>query len=164
MGHIYVAPYASLEPELALVVEDGQGVAGYAVGTTDTAAWEHKLEQAWWPCLRRRYAMPSEADASTWTPDQRRAFMIHRPARTPPAVALHYPAHLHMNLLPRLQGRGVGAALFHRWMAIAGARAANAAHVAINRDNAGAIKFWGKMGFADLAGLPQGRTIWKGRA
>jgi GNAT superfamily N-acetyltransferase len=166
MGHIYSAPYALLAPDLALVVEDDEGVAGFAVGTTDTTAWEQKLEQAWWPSLRERYAMPTEADASTWTHDQRRAFMIHRPTPTPPAVALHYPAHMHMNLLPRLQGRGIGTTFFHRWMALAGARGAKAVHVAINRANTGAIRFWEKMGFAEFAldGLPEGRTVWRGRA
>jgi GNAT superfamily N-acetyltransferase len=166
IGHIYSAPYALLEPELALVVEDGDGVAGFVVGTTDTMAWEQKLERLWWPSLRQRYASPSEAHASTWTHDQRRAFMIHHPTSTPAAVALPYPAHLHMNLLLRLQSRGIGRELFHRWMALAGARGAKATHVAINHANTGGLKFWEKMGFADLVvdGLPQERTIWKGRA
>src|SRR5216110_2156808 len=66
MGHIYAAPYALLEPQLALVVEDSDGVAGYVVGATDTTAWEQKLEQAWWPPLRQRYALPAEVDASRW--------------------------------------------------------------------------------------------------
>ena len=35
MGHIYSAPYALLGPALALVVEDGRGVAGFAVGTVE---------------------------------------------------------------------------------------------------------------------------------
>jgi GNAT superfamily N-acetyltransferase len=166
IGHIYAAPYALLEPDLALVVEDDDGVAGFAVGTTDTTAWEEKLERLWWPSLRERYAMPSEGDALRWTHDQRRAFMIHRPMPAPRTIALQYPAHLHMNLLPRLQGRGIGTRLFHQWMAIAGARGTTATHVAINRANAGGIAFWGKMGFVELAldGLPQGRTVWKGRA
>src|SRR3954465_4721814 len=86
MGHIYAAPYALLEPQLALVVEDGAGVAGFAVGTTDTRAGERIREQSWWPWLRERYAPPRGVDAAGWTPDQRRAFMIHRPALTPPAV------------------------------------------------------------------------------
>ena len=167
MGHIYAAPYALLEPRLALVVEDGEGgVAGSAVGTTDTTAWERRLEQSWWPTLRERHALPAEADAAAWTPDQRRAFMIHRPTPTSPAVARLYPAHLHLNLLPRLQKRGVGTKLLDRWTAAASAQGAKAIHVAINRANTGAIEFWGKMGFADLAldGLPQGRTVWKCRA
>ena len=166
MGHIYAAPYALLEPQLALVVEDGQGVAGFAVGTIDTMAWERRLEQSWWPSLRERYALPAEAEASAWTPDQRRAFMIHRPTPTPPAIARLYPAHLHMNLLPRLQKRGVGTKLLDRWTAAASAQGAKAMHVAINRANTGAIEFWGKMGFADLIldGLPEGRTVWRAKA
>lgn len=165
MGHIYAAPYAVLEPQLALVVEDGEGVAGYVVGTTDTAAWEAKLEQAWWPALRERYARPAEADAERWTPDQRRAFTIHCPTPTPAAVARLYPAHLHMNLLPRLHRQGIGTSLFERWIALASARGTTALHVATNRSNVGSVVFWRKMGFADLAlaGLPEGRTLWMGR-
>ncbi|HZR85597.1 MAG TPA: hypothetical protein VFB02_02280 [Bradyrhizobium sp.] len=49
MGRIYSAPYACLEPDLALVVEDSAGVAGFAVGTTDTQSWEMRLEREWWP-------------------------------------------------------------------------------------------------------------------
>ena len=49
MGHIYIAPYALLEPHLALVVEDSDGVAGFVAGATDTETWEHRLEQDWWP-------------------------------------------------------------------------------------------------------------------
>jgi GNAT superfamily N-acetyltransferase len=141
MGHIYSAPYALLEPSLALIVEDEEGVAGFAVGTTDTTAWEQKLERDWWPSLREQYVKPLEADASGWTRDQRRAFMIHCPTHTPPAVAQRYPAHLHMNLLPRIQGRGVGSKLFDRWLLVASGRGTKAIHVAINRDNVGALEF-----------------------
>jgi len=163
MGHIYAAPYAVLEPQLALVVEDGEGVAGYIVGTTDTTAWEVKLEQAWWPALRKRYPLPAETDAGRWTPDQRRAFTIHRPTPTPPAVAQLYPAHLHMNLLPRLHRQGIGTMLLERWTALARARGAKAMHVATNRANEGSVVLWRRMGFADLDGLPEGRTLWMGR-
>jgi hypothetical protein len=31
-----IAPYAHLEPELALVVEDDEGVGGFAVGVINT--------------------------------------------------------------------------------------------------------------------------------
>jgi GNAT superfamily N-acetyltransferase len=161
MGHIYVAPYALLEPALALVVEDAAGVAGFAVGALDTAAWEDRLEQAWWPALRQRHAPPQEPDACRWNPDERRLFMIHHPSRTPEPVARAWPAHLHLNLLPRLQGHGVGTALFAQWMAVAGARAT---HVAINRDNLRAVAFWDKMGFAALDVASPGRTVWRGRA
>jgi GNAT superfamily N-acetyltransferase len=162
LGHIYAAPYALLEPKLAFVVEDDTGVAGFAVGTTDTVTWETRLEREWWPALRERHAMPDEAKAAAWTADERRAFMIHRPSRTPRAIAQAYPAHLHMNLLTRLQGRGIGTRLLAHWVESAGTAAI---HVAINRANKGGLAFWSKRGFADLAlDVPSERTVWKGRA
>src|SRR5690606_19699698 len=39
LGQIYAAPYAALEPAHTLVAEDAEGVAGYLVGTHDTAAF-----------------------------------------------------------------------------------------------------------------------------
>jgi GNAT superfamily N-acetyltransferase len=165
MGHIYSAPYALLEPWLALMVEDEEGVAGFAVGTTETTAWERKLESTWWPPLRKQYTEPPQTDASRWTPDQRRIFAIHHPTPTPSAIAVRYPAHVHMNLLPRLQGRGIGTKLFRQWLAVASVRGAKSLHVGINRANVGALAFWQKMGFDDLVleGLPEGRTVWKVR-
>jgi len=165
MGHIYSAPYAMLEPELARVVVDRDGVAGFVVGVLDTSAWEQRLERDWWPSLRQHYAVPPQGDMASWTPDQRRVFMIHRPARTPPVVAQKYPAHLHLNLLPRLQRQGVGTRLLLDWLSIAAKHGAAALHVAVNRGNAEGLQFWKRRGFVELGdgGLADGRTVWMGR-
>lgn len=162
MGHIYVAPYVMLAPELAFVVQDDDGVAGFAVGTEDTDAWEQRLERQWWPELRARYADPQDVPPERRTPDQRRASMIHHPERTPAAIAKAYPAHLHMNLLPRQQRRGVGARLLDRWLAAAQARAV---HVGVNRANSGALAFWRMCRFEPLTvdAPSKGRTVWMGR-
>lgn len=159
MGHIYVAPYALLEPALALVVEDSEGVAGFAVGTADTPAWEARLERDWWPALRERYADPADVPPDERTPDQRRAFMIHHPVKTPAIVTDRFPAHLHMNLLPRVQRRGVGSTLLATWLERVGA---GDLHVGVNRANIGGVRFWAARGFEDLP-VP-GRTLWMGRA
>ncbi len=165
IGHIYSAPYALLEPDLAFVVEDQHGVAGFVVGTADTIGWQDKLERLWWPSLRKEYALPPHAEASRWSHDQRRIVMIHRPTPTPAGVAGRFPAHLHLNLLPRLRGHGLGRRLFNHWLTALARYGATATHVAVNRANSGALQFWDRMGFSDLPaeGLPQGRTIWKGR-
>src|SRR3546814_7553451 len=97
MGSIYAAPYALLDPGLAFVAEDQDGVAGYIVGTADTRDWEERLEREWWPTLRLRHANPSGTPLESWNADQRRAFMIHHPVPAPSAIADRYPAHLHMN-------------------------------------------------------------------
>ena len=164
LGHVYSAPYASLQPDLCFVAEDAAGVAGFVVGTDDTRAWESRLKREWWPMLRRQYPAPDAAQVAEWPHDQRRIFMIHNPAPVPTAVVQAYPAHLHINLLPRLQGRGIGARLFAAWLAAAAARGAGPLHVGVNRQNTRAFGFWHRLGFVELD-IPEaraGRTAWLG--
>lgn len=165
VGLIYSAPYAALDPDLVVVAADDEGVGGFAVGTVDTAAWEERLEQAWWPSLRRQHAMPDPGTRTSWSADQRRISMIHTPERAPAEIVRNFPAHLHLNILPRLQMRGVGTQLFHAWLSLAHARGTSAMHVGINRANTRAIAFWGKMGFRPVtpAELSGKRTVWMGR-
>ena len=111
VGHIYAAPYAVLSPDTAFVAEDADGVAGYIVGALDTRAFEVRLERDWWPPLRTRYADPSDRPLDAWSADEMRAWLIHHPYPTPERVLSGHPSHLHINLLPRLQGQGMGKAL-----------------------------------------------------
>lgn len=165
MGHIYIAPYALLAPALTFVIEDARGVAGFVAGAVDTIAWEHRLENDWWPLLRRQYADPVGIPPDEQTADQRRAAMIHHPPATPVEIVERYPAHLHMNLLPRLQRRGVGSRLLGTWLATARTRGARSLHVGVNRRNAGALRFWAAKGFATLTfdRATESRTCWMGR-
>ncbi len=164
IGHIYAAPYVLLEPRLALVVIDDEGVGGYVVGTEDTTSWEKRLERDWWPPLRRRYADPDETDRPTWTPDQCLAHLVHHPTSDPAAVSKDYPAHLHMNVLPRLQGRGVGFALLDYWITAAAACGVRAAHVGVSPANVRGARFWTRAGFAELQAPQDGNdALWLGR-
>ncbi|HEY1929932.1 MAG TPA: GNAT family N-acetyltransferase [Caulobacteraceae bacterium] len=165
VGHVYAAPYALLEPDLAIVAADEAGVAGYVVGATDTDAWHDRLEREWWPDLRSRYADPSGTPYRTWSADQCRAFIIHHPQPPPAEVVRAFPAHIHLNLLPRLQGQGVGARLLAAWFDAAGQRDSGPAHVGVNHTNARGLRFWAAQGFERLD-IPRevgGRTVWMGR-
>ncbi|HQS16468.1 GNAT family N-acetyltransferase [Reyranella sp.] len=165
MGQIYIAPYALLEPSLTLILEDRDGVAGFVAGAVDTAAWEDRLERDWWPSLRQQYADPVGVPPDKQTADQRRAAMIHHPPATPAEIAERYPAHLHMNLLPRLQRRGAGSLLLETWLAAARTRGARSFHVGVNRTNVGALRFWEAGGFTALIfdRATESRTCWMGR-
>jgi GNAT superfamily N-acetyltransferase len=166
MGHIYSAPYAILEPSMCLVLADAKGVACFVAGATDTAAWEDRLEKEWWPQLRQRYSDPFEGAREAWSPDERRASMIHHPPKTPRSVIGPYPSHLHINHLPRAQGAGLGTRLFNEWRELIPGSGVKGIHVGVNSGNQRAKEFWTKRGFANLASkdVPQGRTVWMGLA
>ncbi|MBF2716908.1 GNAT family N-acetyltransferase [Agrobacterium vitis] len=165
IGLIYSTPYATLEPSMVLLVTDDQGVAGFALGVTDTSLWEDRLERDWWPRLRAEYPDPSYLPSSEWTHDQRRFHMIHHPSRIPTAILGSYPAHLHMNLRPRAQGAGVGMRLLNAWLDLIAPYAPSGVHVGANRHNERAVNFWKRAGFRELEIEPMqlSRTILLGR-
>lgn len=161
MGHIYSGPYAALEPSLVLLWMDQEGVAAFALGALDTAAWEARLEREWWPALRKEYDDVDHVPAHQWTPDQVRMHMIHHPTLTPTNVVSTAPAHLHLNLLPRAQGKGIGKMLLNAWLERASRLGAHSVHVGVNQQNGRGVRFWHAAGFIKLHA--HGRTVWLGK-
>ncbi len=156
LGEIYAAPYARLEPARALVAEDAAGVCGYILGTADTRAFEVRCEAAWWPALRARYADAADVPAGRRTPDQWAAVIIHHPAPAPDAAVAAAPAHLHIDLLPRAQGQGLGRALMERWLDLVGGRA----HLGCSPRNARALAFYDRYGFRRLEGASTAQVVY----
>jgi ribosomal protein S18 acetylase RimI-like enzyme len=149
VGHMFAGGYGVLRPESALVVEDAEGVGGYIIGAPDTPAFEAELERAWWPALRAQYANP-EGRYRDLTPDQRLMRGFHHPQLTPPTITDPYPAHLHIDLLPRFQGRGLGKTLIDQWLALMRGVGAKGVHLGVGGANTRAVRFYRAYGFDEL--------------
>ncbi|MDP1626698.1 MULTISPECIES: GNAT family N-acetyltransferase [Alphaproteobacteria] len=162
VGHIYAAPYALLEPQCAFVVEDEQGVGGYIVGTADTRRFEARLEAEWWPKLRERYPAPESKTPTAWTADEQRAWLIHNPFVTPERIVASYPAHLHINLLPRLQGRELGRRAIRRFLGAVGEAGARGIHLGCSMANTRALRFYDAYGFTEIERSEKFGTVWMG--
>jgi len=154
LGHIYAGPYGRLAPESALVVEDADGVGGYIIGPIDTHAFEKRLEREWWPELRAAYADPSGKQPASWTADERLQFLIHHPVRTPRRISEPYPSHLHIDLLPRLQGRAIGRGLIDAWLGRMRELGSAGAHLGVGSANQRAVRFYRAYGFQELEHIP----------
>ena len=72
--------------------------------------------------------------------------LIHHPSRMLQRIVEAYPAHLHINLLPRLQGRGLGKRLLDTWREAVGVPA----HLAVGGRNARAVRFYRAYGFHEI--------------
>jgi ribosomal protein S18 acetylase RimI-like enzyme len=150
LGHIYAAPYGRFEPALAFVVEDQLGVGGYCLGALDTRAFERRLEERWWPSLRRRYAEPDPGRRDQWTPDEQAAYLIHHPWRADAELLADYPSHLHIDLLPRLQGQGHGRQLIGIQLTALRERGSGGVHFYVTAENHRALGFYQHLGFSEL--------------
>ncbi|MBI4323914.1 MAG: GNAT family N-acetyltransferase [Chloroflexi bacterium] len=161
LGHIFVGPYLQHEAELAFVLEDGLGVCGYVLGALDSARFYEVCLNQWLPALRRAHPCPA-GEPSQWTPTEKAYYEYYHPDIYYPESFHAYPSHLHIDLLPRAQGRGQG----QRMMAVLLDRLKSlgspGAHLGMAASNARAEHFYRKLGFHELArvGPPDCGTLY----
>lgn len=159
LGEVYVGPYVDLEPQLALVLDDGTGAGGYTLGALDTRAFEERCERDWWPPRRERHPLgehpPGSADAGL-------VELIHRPPRAPEVVVAGHPSHLHIDLLPRWQGGGWGRQLIEALLERLAAAGSPGVHLGVGVDNPRALGFYRHLGFTELHA--DGDTLFLGRS
>jgi ribosomal protein S18 acetylase RimI-like enzyme len=148
LGHVYAGPYMEIAPDLAFVVEDDDGVAGYILGAADTAEFQDCLERDWWPELRRRY--PTYRTDGDATFDDLLIALMHSPARAPADLVAAYPSHLHIDLLPRLQGQGWGRRLIDTLSERLRAIGSHGLHLGVATANTKAQAFYRAVGFTEL--------------
>jgi ribosomal protein S18 acetylase RimI-like enzyme len=160
-GHMYAAPYAVLEPSLTFVAVGQDGVSGYVVGALDSVGFAQRLEERWWPGLRPRYPDPSASlPEDRWTRDQQIAYRMHHPYPVPAELAVRYPSHLHINLLPPLQGQGAGRRLIQTLTGALRAQRSPGLHLHVGVANPRAAGFYVRVGFTEIpSGSPGSRLF-----
>ena len=109
LGRIFVGPYLAFEPEHSLILEDNEGICGYAFAAFDSKGFYERYEKEWRPKLCAEFPMP-EADQTQWTPVQQVHSWYHEPDYHCPEPYEQYPSHLHIDFLERARGHGFGRA------------------------------------------------------
>lgn len=163
LGRIFVGPYLSFEQELSLILEDDQGICGYALGALDSRAFYARYEAEWRQRLCAGFPAP-QGDPERWTPLERVYHVYHHPDYFCPEPYEAYPSHLHIDLLPRAQGRGHGRRMLEQVMATLGRRGSPGAHLGVSVLNARARDFYAHLGFRELirAGSGEDECIYMG--
>lgn len=179
LGHMYVGPYVTLEPELAFVIEDSSGesgdrafadrtfgdrvagdtvsgdtvsgntVSGYVVGAFDTKVFHQAMLDSWLPPLQAALPDPG-GDPTGWTASEKLYHRLHHPGFELDESLEPYPSHLHIDLLPRAQGRGFGRRLIERLLMELQGRGSPGVHLGVDAVNERALGFYRRLRFHEL--------------
>lgn len=149
LGRIFAAPYLRFEPELALMLEDEQGVGGYALAALDSKKFYHRYETEWRPELCAKFPEPT-GDPATWSRVQAIHYLYHHPDYYCPEPYDQYPAHLHIDLMSRMHRQGYGTKMMVELMNRLRAKGAPGVHLGMAADNHRAHQFYLSLGFSDL--------------
>jgi GNAT superfamily N-acetyltransferase len=155
LGHIYVGPYLVGFPQHAFVASDREGVAGYTFAVEDTIAFEEWENQYWWPSLRAQYPLVETGGHPRADDDETIIRLLHNPEHTPRDIVDEYPAHLHIDLLPRVHGQGLGRAFMELVIGRLRERAVAGVHFGVSVENLNAIDFYRHLGFSVLRDEPE---------
>ncbi|TVR50000.1 MAG: GNAT family N-acetyltransferase [Puniceicoccaceae bacterium] len=149
IGLWYAAPYLHLPSTLAFVAEDEAGVAGYIVGAIDSRLYHQAFVREWAPRIARRFPdPPDDRPSRTQDDDYRRRF--HHPEFDDPPWFESHPSHLHIDLLPRLQGRGIGRRLMDTFLDALTSAGSGGVHLGVGASNHRARRFYRRYGFTEL--------------
>jgi ribosomal protein S18 acetylase RimI-like enzyme len=153
LGQIFAAPYLVRDPQWCWVACDSGTPVGYLLTTPDTRSFYAWEASSWSPSLRGLYPLPVPGGLSGF--ESRMRERVHAPP-TVPAFVQAYPAHLHIDLLPRAQGHRLGSWLMEQFLDQCRAEGIPGIHLGVSATNTGAIGFYRKLGFETLTEEPWG--------
>lgn len=146
VGSYYAAPYAVSDPEMCLILADEEGPSGFVLGTADTRAYTTWFNETWLPEIRARFAglelVEGAGDASLLE-------RLDQDLEDEDFVD-EYPAHLHINLLPRAQSGGWGRKMIAAWADLAAKRGAGGLFLGVSATNANAVGFYRHLGMHEI--------------
>jgi ribosomal protein S18 acetylase RimI-like enzyme len=162
IGQYYAAPYFFHDPALCFIAED-RVPQGYIVATDNTIAFRRWLAAAWLPPLQRRYADPYPPEKIRSTLEGLTRGLLYQPLVIDPVPSWFstYPAHLHIDLLPACQKRGLGSQLIAALFETLERRGCPGIHLGVGMENSGATAFYKKQGFAVVEEAPWGLVMGK---
>ncbi len=143
LADVFALPYLYGPSCFAWVVDVGGVAQGYVVAAADTDAFQEWFTTTWWEERGPNHAVTTEHDA--WL-----AGLANDPSRCLSDAAVDFPAHLHIDLLPQLQGAGWGRRLIDTLVAQLAAQGVPGVHLVVTRANKGAQAFYPKTGFTPV--------------
>jgi ribosomal protein S18 acetylase RimI-like enzyme len=161
IGHYYAAPYLVYQSGICFAAEFEYRPQGYIIAVPDTASFGQWMEEQWLPPIRKHFQRPfpparSKKEKEIIDCIHERKFPVdisEQPWLT------DYPAHLHIDLLPGIQGKGQGRVLIDTLFNELARKGVAGLHLGVSASNASAIAFYKKMGFTVLKEHDWGLTM-----
>ena len=148
-AEIFVLPYVARHPEFAFVAETDDGrVAGYIVGAPDSAEFETWFRAQWWP---RHVVRWPDSHVTASRQDEIVRYAYGRGSSGGQPFGDDYPAHLHIDLLPELQGQGLGRRLIETLEQALREAGVRGLHLVASVENTGGVAFYPRVGFEPIA-------------
>ncbi|WP_353950096.1 GNAT family N-acetyltransferase [Knoellia sp. S7-12] len=140
---VYLEPYLRYPDGLGWVVDEGAGPVGYVIAVSDTVDFVGWWRRSWIGEFVERHGGGAERPEEEWLFDggTRPELMLAS------AAYADFPAHLHIDLLPVAQGRGLGRELLRTLGKELDHLGVPGVHLRVGEANVDAAAFYRRLGF-----------------
>ncbi|KAH8724413.1 GCN5-related N-acetyltransferase-like protein [Phaeosphaeriaceae sp. PMI808] len=155
-SYLWYKAYVSTTPETCFVLDDGNGrVVGYCIGTADTTSFAQRWRDVFTPVVDP-VLVPGpdvQSDDPLMERDDIKSFRraVHKAEcsmlQAWPEVLKEYPAHLHIDILPEYQRKGLGTVLLKSFLEEIKDRGAKGVHLGMVQHNVKGRAFYDRIGF-----------------
>ncbi|MDR2729791.1 MAG: GNAT family N-acetyltransferase [Treponema sp.] len=150
IGQYYAAPYLLYPAGIGFVAGQNRRPKGYIIAVPDSNDFNRWMEETWLPPLRECYPKPIPKELIRSENEKRILEIFHNNQldNADKDLYANYPAHLHIDLLPELQGKGTGRKLMDTLFAELGRQKVTGVHLGVSKKNPAAVAFYHKLEFA----------------
>jgi ribosomal protein S18 acetylase RimI-like enzyme len=172
-SYLWCRPYLSLSPETCFVLDEGTGTAvGYIIGTPSTTEFAEKWEREYVPRLKASDAdglfsshshhrqsddngRPNDEVNSKNKKEEEMVIDLRKQLANAEcsmlkgfsALLSQYPAHMHIDILPKYQNRGWGKKMMDVFLSKMKEMGVKGVHLGMVRANEGARRFYERLGW-----------------
>lgn len=152
LGEIYVGPYVALSPNLSFsLVDENDNAVGYVLGALDTLNFEQMRKINWLPKLQSKYQREYEnPNLESHTLDKQLLVEIFEPSKPPIEILDNFPSHGHIDLHPKIQGKGYGLKMMNTLLSKLTELGSHGLYMPVSAFNTNALGFYNKLGFTQL--------------
>jgi GNAT superfamily N-acetyltransferase len=146
---IYLSPYMDLEPESLFVAVVDRALVGYLAGCLDSSRFPSESERI--AQAIRKYRLFFRPKTTAFFARAMVDTALAAVRREPTAGDFddpRWPAHLHINVARPARGTGAADGLMNRWLDRLRATGSPGCHLQTLVENARAVRFFERMGFA----------------
>jgi GNAT superfamily N-acetyltransferase len=164
-GLLFCIYYIDYEPDNCFVAidEESKVIIGYILSSFDSKKQEKRFRQVMSPKIFRRAFF-----YTIWRkPKTFRTFLYFRKIenKSPPIpneeeLLSFYPAHLHIDILPKWHRKGIGMRLIHTLESHFASSGVSGVHLGTTDYNVNAVPFYYKVGFSLIYEGPSGYGMW----
>lgn len=145
---IYLDPYMEHEPDSLFLAWQDDELVGYLTGCLDSAAFPSESERI--DRAIREHKLLTKAGPMRFFARATRDALVAKVRRQPAAGDFedpHWPAHLHINVVPAARGTGAADALMEAWHARLDAHGSPGCHLQTLVENTRASRFFARHGY-----------------